>query len=223
MEDAQIGRLNSSLLPDPAWGVKSQILSRSTSGILASCHPQAGDNTQYCTQASGACSSHSFCDQPNAWVEVIFQVQLYNTTELCYSIGSPATQGGPVTLLAILGREGRKNKYDLENPMWLSLLLIVLFPPVKSWVITKLSQMVMGGGLAADCGTPRGTKLAGWVGYCLAITSSFLSPYHNKNSSSDGGWLQRRSLPPLGDYKGNEEQRMREGLQLYPKQLSFLP
>lgn len=67
--------------------------------------------------------------------------------------------------------------------------------------------MVMGGGLSVGCGTSRGTKLASWVGCCFAITSSFLSSY-NKNSSSDWGWLQKRSLAPLRDYKSNKEGRV---------------
>lgn len=69
----------------------------------------------------------------------------------------------------------------------------------------------MGGALTADCGAPAGQELATRVGCQLAITPSFLIPFshHTTHSSFGGGWPQKRSLAPLGNYKGNGEQGMR--------------
>lgn len=81
----------------------------------------------------------------------------------------------------------------------------------------------MGGALTADCGAPAGQELATRVGCQLAITPSFLIPFshHTTHSSFGGGWPQKRSLAPLGNYKATESKACEGRVAAVPKAVTL--
>lgn len=141
--------------------------------------------------------------QPNAWKKVIFQVQLYNKTKLCYSTGSPARQGGQAMLLTLLGWEGQKHKYDSKSHLTST-------PPhcplSSSAPLGDNNTKSNGDGRGAHCRpcTPCGTR-ADYLGrlipcHYLLLSHPFLSPC-NTNSRFGWVWLQK-----FGSFRGVQRQ-----------------